>query len=113
MPSPTQPPAPGPARRRLIAAAAAAGLITGAITAIQTPANAEGPGAPPKAAAESRHTITLITGDVVTVNTSVAGAETVDVDRPDDAVGAVRLQKSGGDLFVVPDEVLPLLSGDK
>ncbi|MEU4216902.1 S8 family serine peptidase [Actinoplanes sp. NPDC026623] len=113
MPSPTQPPAPGPARRRLIAAAAAAGLIAGAITAIQTPANAQGPSAPPTAAAESRHTITLITGDVVTVNTSVDGSETVDVARPDNAVGAIRLQKTGGDLFVLPDEALPLLSGNK
>ncbi|MET8151211.1 S8 family peptidase [Actinoplanes sp. NPDC049668] len=112
MPSPTQPPAPGPARRRLIAAAAAAGLIA-ATAAIPAPANATVPGPPATAAVDSRHTITLITGDVVTVTASAAGAETVDVDRPDDAVGGVRLQQSGGDLFVLPEEVLPLLSGDR
>ncbi|MFG3702685.1 S8 family serine peptidase [Micromonospora sp. NPDC047620] len=110
---PLQPAEPGRARRRLIAAATAAGLIAGGIAAIQAPVTAASPGTAPKAETRSTHTITLITGDVVTVTTSADGAETVDVDRPDDATGAVHLQESGDDLFVLPDEAMPLLAADK
>ncbi|OKI49196.1 S8 family peptidase [Micromonospora sp. CB01531] len=104
---------PGRVRRRLIAAVTAAGLITGGIAAVQAPATAANPATAPKAPIKSTHTVTLITGDVVTVTTSVGGAETVDVDRPDNATGGVHLQESGEDLFVLPDEVLPLLAADK
>ncbi|MCW3838991.1 S8 family serine peptidase [Micromonospora yasonensis] len=55
----------------------------------------------------------MITGDVVTVTTSADGAEAVDVDRPDNATGGVHLQESGDDLFVLPDEAMPLLAADK
>ncbi|BFU45440.1 S8 family serine peptidase [Krasilnikovia sp. MM14-A1004] len=96
-----------------MAAAAAAGLIAGGITTTPTPANAAIPGTPPTTTAGSRHTLTLITGDVVTVTTSADGAETVDVDRPAGAPGAVRLQRSGGDLYVLPDEALPLLGANR
>ncbi|MFU8874380.1 S8 family peptidase [Micromonospora sp. SL4-19] len=112
MSNPLQPARPGRARRRLIAAATAAGLIAGGIAAIQAPATAASPTAP-KTTIKDSHTITLITGDVVTVTTSVDGKETVDVDRPDNAVGGVHLQQSGDDLFVLPDEALPLLTGNK
>ncbi|GIE87828.1 S8 family serine peptidase [Actinoplanes regularis] len=113
MSSPLQSSAPGAVRRRLMAATAAAGLIAGGITTIQTPANAADPGTPPKATTESTQTITLITGDVVTVTGSAEDAQTVDVERPDGAPGGVHLQRSGGDLFVLPDEALPLLSANK
>ncbi|GGN10368.1 subtilisin family serine protease [Actinoplanes campanulatus] len=97
-------------RRRLLAAVAAAGLLSGAAVAVQAPATAASPGTPTKTeTTTATHTITLITGDVVTVR----GSETVDVERPDGAPGGVRLQRSGGDLFVLPDEVLPLLSADR
>ncbi|SCF28496.1 Serine protease, subtilisin family [Micromonospora purpureochromogenes] len=98
--------------RRLIAAASAAGLIAAGFTAIQLPAAAS-PSTAAKAAAMYKHTVTLITGDVVTVTTSTDGAETVDVDRPDNATGGVHLQESGDDLFVLPDEALPLLTSNK
>ncbi|GGN59838.1 peptidase [Actinoplanes lobatus] len=99
-------------RRRLLAAVAAAGLLSGAAVAVQAPATAAAPGTPTKTDTTT-HTITLITGDVVTVRGSDGGAETVDVDRPDGAPGGVRLQRSGDDLFVLPDEVLPLLSANR
>ncbi|MBM0256156.1 S8 family serine peptidase [Micromonospora sp. 4G55] len=113
MSSPLQPAEPGRARRRLIAAAAAAGLIAGGIAAIQAPVTAASPGTAPTAATRSTYTITLITGDVVTVTSSADGAETVDVDRPDSATGGVHIQETGGDLFVLPDEALPLLTSNK
>ncbi|MER5336815.1 S8 family serine peptidase [Micromonospora sp. NPDC002717] len=104
---------PGRARRRLVAAAAAAGLIAGGIAAIPAPVTAASPGTAPAAATRSTHTVTLITGDVVTVTTSADGKETVDVDRPDSATGGVHLQESGDDLYVLPDEALPLLTSNK
>ena len=110
---PLQPSEPGRARRRLISAAAAAGLIAGGIAAIQAPVTAASPGTAPTAATRSTHTITLITGDVVTVTISVDGKETVDVDRPDIATGGVHVQESGDDLYVLPDEALPLLASNK
>ncbi|SCF02662.1 Serine protease, subtilisin family [Micromonospora viridifaciens] len=110
---PLSPSEPGRLRRRLIAAATATGLIAGGIATIQTPVTAASPAVAPKAETRSTHTITLITGDVVTVTTSADGRETVDVDRPDNATGGVHLQESGGDLFVLPDEALPLLTSDK
>ncbi len=50
-----------------------------------------------------------MTGDVVTVTTLADGTQTADVDRPDRAVGGVRMQESGGDLYVIPDEAVGLL----
>ncbi|MEV0807942.1 S8 family serine peptidase [Micromonospora sp. NPDC050200] len=119
MSSPTVPIAAGRTRRRLVAAASAAGLIAAGFTAAQTPATAASPPtatSPPtaaKAAATYEQTVTLITGDVVTVTNSGSGEETVDVDRPDSATGGVHIQESGGDLFVLPDEAMPLLTADK
>ncbi|GAA4704419.1 S8 family serine peptidase [Phytohabitans rumicis] len=59
------------------------------------------------------HTVTLVTGDVVTVTTLAGGEQTAEVDRPDDATGGVHVQESGGDLYVLPDEVFPLLSTNR
>ena len=59
------------------------------------------------------HTVTLVTGDVVTVTTLAGGQQTAAVDRPDGATGGVHVRESGGDLYVLPDEVLPLLSADR
>ncbi|MCI4042338.1 hypothetical protein [Streptomyces sp. TRM75563] len=59
------------------------------------------------------HRVTPVTGDVVTVTTSADGRQTADVDRPDGAVGGVKLQEVKGDLFVIPDEVGPLLGTGK
>ena len=61
----------------------------------------------------SRHKVTLVTGDVVTVTTLADGKQTADVDRPDSAVGGVRIQEIRGDLYVIPDEASALLGADK
>ncbi|GAA4464409.1 S8 family serine peptidase [Phytohabitans houttuyneae] len=87
----------------------AAGLAVPQSAALAAPRAAT----PAGAAATAIHRVTLVTGDVVTVRTLAGGEQTAEVDRPDNATGGVRIQKNGGDLFVLPDEALPLLSGDK
>ncbi|MFF5214956.1 S8 family serine peptidase [Micromonospora sp. NPDC000442] len=114
MPSPTTPFTSGRTRRRLIAAAAAAGLVAAGAAAIRPPAAAAGPTPPPATAtARDTHTVTLVTGDVVTVTTFADGKSAAEVDRPDDATGGVRIQQSGGDLYVLPDEAAPLLTAER
>ncbi|MFG2605583.1 S8 family serine peptidase [Streptomyces sp. NPDC048514] len=54
-------------------------------------------------------TVTLVTGDRVTVTGLGHGRRTVTVRRPPGATGAVRTQVAGGRLTVVPDEALPYL----
>ncbi|WP_129309327.1 S8 family serine peptidase [Streptomyces sp. L2] len=54
-------------------------------------------------------TVTLLTGDKVTVTGLGHGRRTVTVQRPPGATGAVRTRSSDGDLTVVPDEALPYL----
>ena len=61
----------------------------------------------------STHKVTLVTGDVVTVTTMADGRQIADVDRPDDAVGGVRIQEINGDLYVIPDEAVALLGADR
>lgn len=113
MSSPSQHSAVGRTRRRLIAAATAAGLVAAGAAALQSPATAADPAPPAPAATRDTHTVTLVTGDVVTVTTFADGQATADVDRPDHATGGVRIQRSGGDLYVLPDEALPLLGSDR
>ncbi|MFE7609666.1 S8 family serine peptidase [Streptomyces celluloflavus] len=80
-------------------------------------AYADGPAAagPPAAAARAAattdtHTVTLITGDRVTVKTLADGHRVASVDRPKKAVGGVRTQTVGKDLYVFPDGALPYLA---
>ncbi|MGH4028080.1 S8 family serine peptidase [Actinomycetota bacterium Odt1-20B] len=54
-------------------------------------------------------TVTLVTGDRVTVTPLGGGKQTVTVRRPDGAGGAVRSQVAGGHVTVVPDEARPYL----
>ena len=61
----------------------------------------------------STHKVTLVTGDVVTVTTLADGQQIADVNRPVDAVGGVRIQERGGDLYVVPDEAVGLLGAGR
>ena len=61
----------------------------------------------------STHKVTLVTGDVVTLTTLANGKQIADVDRPADAVGGVRMQTRGHDLYVVPDEAVGLLGADR
>ncbi|MET9252759.1 S8 family serine peptidase [Streptomyces sp. NPDC003717] len=61
------------------------------------------------APAAAAHTVTLVTGDRVTVTDAGGGKRTVAVERPPGATGAVRTQDANGRLTVVPDEALPHL----
>ncbi|WP_326813686.1 MULTISPECIES: S8 family serine peptidase [unclassified Streptomyces] len=54
-------------------------------------------------------TVTLITGDQVTVTDLGAGRKSVAVERPEGATGAVRSEISGGRITVIPDEARPYL----
>ncbi|MFF6904056.1 S8 family peptidase [Streptomyces hydrogenans] len=100
-------------RRRLLSAAAAVPLLASGLAVLQAPAQAA-PVKPTVSAAPSvTHKVTLVTGDVVTVTTSADGKQSADVDRPDSAVGGVKLQQVQGDLFVIPDEAASLIAKDR
>ncbi|MFD3581674.1 S8 family serine peptidase [Streptomyces sp. NPDC058683] len=106
-------------RRRTIGRGApllSAGLVIGLLpttaataaattaTAATTMATAAAVGSPTGTA-----TVTLVTGDKVTVTDVGQGKKTVTVQRPPGATGAVRTQVADGDITVVPDEALPYL----
>ncbi|MYS45665.1 hypothetical protein GTY23_31555, partial [Streptomyces sp. SID5998] len=61
------------------------------------------------APAATPRTVTLVTGDKVTVTDLAGGKKTVTVQRPAGATGAVRTQVADGAISVVPDEALPYL----
>ncbi|MEV4947067.1 S8 family serine peptidase [Streptomyces sp. NPDC053755] len=111
--SPSHSSAFGRRGRRLLSVAAAVPLLASGLAVLQAPAQAapSKPTVPAKPSAT--HKVTLVTGDVVTVTTMADGRQTADIDRPDSAVGGVKVQEVGGDLFVVPDEAVPLLGTDK
>ncbi|GAA3778776.1 S8 family serine peptidase [Plantactinospora mayteni] len=118
MPYPSQPSGSGH-KRRLLSAATAATLIAAGVAAVQPPASAAPPapgapaaGGPTPGPTTASQRVTLVTGDVVTVTTFADGQQTADVDRPDQATGGVRVQENGGDLYVLPDEALPLLASN-
>ncbi|MFB8037334.1 S8 family serine peptidase [Streptomyces sp. NPDC056004] len=85
--------------------AAAAGPDGGSQAAAHTSAEA----ARLTATAHATHTVTLVTGDKVTVTDLGRGSSTVSVDRPKDATGAVRTETANGHVTVIPDEALPYL----
>lgn len=60
-------------------------------------------------AARAAHTVTLVTGDKVTVTELGGGKRTVTVDRPAGATGAVRSEITKERITVVPDEARPYL----
>ncbi|MGW2020091.1 S8 family serine peptidase [Streptomyces sp. NPDC001927] len=91
----------------------AAGISLVLLTAGQTAA-AGGAGAPAvpdtfKNAAAQSATVTLVTGDRVTVTELGGGKKTVTVDRAAGATGAVRSEITDGRVTVVPDEARPYL----
>ncbi|MGW3815465.1 S8 family serine peptidase [Streptomyces sp. NPDC005046] len=102
----------GPVRRP--AALLSAGLVlallpTGPAGALDTGGTGT-PGTPvPARAAAAARTVTLVTGDKVTVTDVGGGKRTVSVVRPRGATGAVRTQVADGAVTVVPDEALPYL----
>ncbi|MFD8205337.1 S8 family serine peptidase [Streptomyces sp. NPDC059695] len=93
------------------AALLAAGVSLVMLTAGQTASAANT--APPvpatfKASATST-TVTLVTGDRVTLTDLGDGSRTVTVDRAKGATGAIRTQTANGRVTVVPDEARPYL----
>ncbi|WP_026058049.1 S8 family peptidase [Streptomyces sp. SS] len=113
MDSPSHPSAFRRWRRQGLAAATVVPLLASGLFALQAPAQAAPARPTVPAKPSATHKVTLVTGDVVTVTTTADGKQTADVDRPDSAVGGVKLQEIKGDLFVIPDEAIPLLGADK
>ncbi|MEI5100426.1 S8 family serine peptidase [Streptomyces sp. PmtG] len=101
-------------RRRLLTAGLALTLLPAGLTATAATATAA-PGAGARAEGPAPHarqptdTVTLVTGDRVTVTRLGGGKQAVAVQRPPGASGAVRTQVSGGRITVVPDEARPYL----
>ncbi|MEO7060513.1 MAG: S8 family serine peptidase [Lapillicoccus sp.] len=96
----------------VIGLAVSSGTLAGPGAAAATP-----PGAPPPVTAatgpSSSHTVTLVSGDVVTLTTDAQGRTTTDVRRSPGAVGGVHTQTVGKDIYVIPDTALPLLAADR
>ncbi|WP_367041614.1 S8 family serine peptidase [Streptomyces sp. Je 1-332] len=87
----------------------AVGLAFALLPAGQS-ANAAPADAPQRRATPAAHTVTLVTGDKVTVTELGGGKKTVTVDRPAGATGAVRSEIAGDRITVVPDEARPHLN---
>ncbi|ACQ78348.1 LPXTG-motif cell wall anchor domain protein [Beutenbergia cavernae DSM 12333] len=68
-----------------------------------------GPGAVSADGTAGRHTVTLITGDVVTLTNLADGTQTVDVE-PVDPGAVVQTYVADGDIHVVPEAALPYLA---
>ncbi|MFE7411178.1 S8 family serine peptidase [Streptomyces laurentii] len=91
----------------------AAGLSLALLTAGQVPAGAAVPAVPDTfrngAAAPASATVTLVTGDRVTLTGLAGGAQTVTVERAKGATGIVRTETVNGRVSVIPDEARPYL----
>ncbi|MFD4672583.1 S8 family serine peptidase [Lentzea sp. NPDC058450] len=74
-----------------------------------TPAHAD-PAVPAGRSGEPVRTVTLITGDVVKVNTS---GQTVSVEGPDGEPVDARVLESAGDVYVYPNSALSYIAGGK
>ncbi|MFJ4848723.1 MULTISPECIES: S8 family serine peptidase [unclassified Streptomyces] len=97
------------------------GVTTALVAALMTPSQALGasPGPPSPAVPAGRTpgpaaTVTLITGDKVTVTPGPAGTPaSVSVQRPPGATGSVRVLADGSDTYVYPDDVVPYIASDR
>ncbi|WP_328540391.1 S8 family serine peptidase [Streptomyces sp. NBC_00344] len=95
------------------------GTVLAAIAATPSIAQAtasQGTPAPPSgtisagASFGAPRTVTLVTGDRVTVTALADGRSTATVERPANLTGGVQTQTVGKDLYVYPTEVLPYLA---
>ncbi|KFG75687.1 S8 family serine peptidase [Streptomyces mutabilis] len=100
----------GPVRRgaTLLSAGLVIALLPAGTAAAQEPPGAA-TGTPAANARDATRTVTLVTGDRVTVGDLGGGRRTVTVERPEGATGAVHTRSTGGRTTVVPDEALPYL----
>ena len=101
----------------LWAVAGTAGLLAGAIAptaAAKSTSPATKPGTAAAATAHSTQTVTLITGDTVTVTTAADGTHAVDVQRGQgrEAVEFVSTEQDG-EVSVVPVDALPLVQAGR
>ncbi|MFC8866273.1 S8 family serine peptidase [Streptomyces sp. NPDC057148] len=106
----------GPVRRgaTLLSAGLVMALLPAGAAAAQEPpgataGRAQAADARTNAARDGARTVTLVTGDRVTVGDLGAGRKTFTVERPKGATGAVHTRSSDGRTLVVPDEALPRL----
>ncbi|CAM3682508.1 S8 family serine peptidase [Occultella aeris] len=102
-------------RRSALAGLAAAIVLTSGSFAAAAPGDpgdgsggSSGPGAGAATPAD-RHTVTLLTGDVVTLTDLADGSRTVDVE-PADPAALVRTYVVDGHIHVVPEAALPYLA---
>lgn len=109
-------PGPQPFRRRLRPiVAATSGLAIGiaGIGAAALPATAttapQDPPASTEAVAGSSHSVTLITGDRVTVTDMSDGTHAVEIDTAVPGAG-VRTYEAAGELHVLPEQAMPYLA---
>ena len=96
-------------RRRFLAAAAASALLPTSLIGPLARTTADAANALPVRSGPTT-TVTLITGDVVSVTEMAKGEYATDIKRPGGARGGVHTQTIGDDLFVFPDEVMPYLA---
>lgn len=103
--------APAWRRATLLPAGLALVLLPGGALAHAAPGTADGPRATaaPAHTASAIRTVTLVTGDKVTVTDLGSGKKTVTVDRAPGASGAVRTDTVNGHIKVVPAEAQPYL----
>lgn len=105
---------------RLRLGAASLSLATAATLAVVAPAHAahgapangtSANGAPAKAAVVSRHTVTLLTGDVVLLENTADGRQVATVQRPAERRNiSYQTRYSSGHAYVVPSDAIPLLA---
>ncbi|RSS39133.1 S8 family serine peptidase [Streptomyces sp. WAC08241] len=90
----------------------AAGVSLVMLSAGQTAAAGTAASAPPDTfqASATSSTVTLVTGDRVTLTELGDGRRTVTVDRAKGATGAIRTRTSNGRITVIPDEARPHLA---
>ncbi|MFD5387549.1 S8 family serine peptidase [Streptomyces sp. NPDC127074] len=102
--------------RRLLAAVGVAGVLGGLATPVASgqPSQRGATGTPAAPVRTQQHTVTLITGDTVTVTTGADGRSAVDVERGHgrESVDFVT-NESDKEISVVPVDALKLLSANK
>lgn len=101
-----------------IALAAVAALAVGVLPAAASPGNPSGPVPPAGAAsrppaAGGTHTVTLITGDKVTIGTAADGTAVRSFQGPNGTTGGFHRAVVDGSTYVYPDAVLPYVSAGK
>ncbi|MET9476483.1 S8 family serine peptidase, partial [Streptomyces sp. NPDC002922] len=107
-------PTPFPRRSKLIAFGSALAILTAIPPSLAT-ASATTPGATKASDAAgarpgTQHTVTLITGDKVTVTTAADGTKTKEVEGPHGEAIGFQSSQSGKDTYVYPNSTLPYVS---